>query len=324
MRVAIIFVTWNRKGLVCEAIRSVFAVARCTDFEIIVVDNASTDGTADKVAKEFPSVRIIILHKNCGPVMGRNIGATNAAGDVLIFFDDDVVLKKDVIPLFLEKFRNDDKLAAVSGKVINYNTGKIESDFYPMFGASGQNDDLYVWNYHNEGAVAFRRDAFKNAGYYCDEYFRQGESQELSLRLYNLGYRIMYSPSIEVFHKSTPIMRDLNKINWHAARNAIWNDMLSLYGFELCITVLYRLFSYFGKVMTRRLSLGHFTGAMYEGIFKVPKHRKISYSREVRMLVDHLRTNRVTSTEGFYDLGKGGQKYILRRIKQMVSINKKG
>ena len=76
MLVSVVIVTWERKADILVAVQSIYDQAY-KNTEIIVVDNASTDGTADALRTIFPSIKLIILNRNLGAAAGRNPGRPN-------------------------------------------------------------------------------------------------------------------------------------------------------------------------------------------------------------------------------------------------------
>jgi glycosyltransferase involved in cell wall biosynthesis len=96
---SIIIPTYQRREMVCEALRPLCQLTYDGPVEVIVVVNGSTDGTADAVAAVDCSrpVRIIELHPNRGPAAARNRGASVAEGDILLFLDDDMICDPHVL-----------------------------------------------------------------------------------------------------------------------------------------------------------------------------------------------------------------------------------
>lgn len=89
MKLSIIITSWNTKALLHACLVSLRVYApRCTH-EIIVVDNASADGSADMVAKEFPEVNLIRSDVNTGYAGGNNLGFAAASGDLLLLLGSD-------------------------------------------------------------------------------------------------------------------------------------------------------------------------------------------------------------------------------------------
>ncbi|MFH1234276.1 MAG: glycosyltransferase family 2 protein [Candidatus Diapherotrites archaeon] len=100
---SIIIPVYNAGWKLPTLLKSVFSSAY-RDFEVIAVDDASTDNSIE-LAKAF-DVKIVRLEKNSGAAAARNIGAKEARADVLVFLDDDVVLKKDALEKIAEAFRD--------------------------------------------------------------------------------------------------------------------------------------------------------------------------------------------------------------------------
>lgn len=316
--VSIIYVTWNRKDSLMRSIRSVTETAKNPDYELLVVDNASADGTVKMIEEMFPFVKIIQLDANYGPITARNIGAAKASGEILLFLDDDCFLRKDVIPSVIDKFNGDDKVAAVAAKVINAFSGAIESDFYPVINSAEWKKDIYVWSFHSEGAVAIKKEAFIAAGSYCEEYFRQGESLELSLRLNSLGYRIIYSPEIEIFHEASSLMRDRNRINSYEVRNTLWNDYLGENGLEMALVRGYHIAFYFWSAIKGKIPFPLYFKALYEGLFKIPKYRKVHLDDKTKKTINHIRTNVVQSKLEYDSIIPVGNNYIFSALKKRL------
>ena len=82
--VSVVIITWNRKDDVLESIQSIYE-QNYQNVEIVVVDNGSTDGTADALAQGFPGVKIVALDRNTGVSEGRNLGVAAAKGDIIFF-----------------------------------------------------------------------------------------------------------------------------------------------------------------------------------------------------------------------------------------------
>lgn len=87
--VSVIIVSWQVRDLLEKTIRSLFRTQQDVGFEVIVVDNASGDGTPEMVRKKFPRVRMIANHRNRGFAAACNQGARVAAGKYLLFLNDD-------------------------------------------------------------------------------------------------------------------------------------------------------------------------------------------------------------------------------------------
>lgn len=95
MRLSVIIVSWNAKSFLLQCVQSVLNQAVPAPLEIIVVDNASTDGAPDAVERAFPTVRVIRNEANLGFARANNIGIRASSGDYLLLINSDVVVTDD-------------------------------------------------------------------------------------------------------------------------------------------------------------------------------------------------------------------------------------
>ncbi len=90
------------------------------DVEIIVVDNASSDGTGEMVQRVFPYARYFYLKHNLGAAGGRNCGARNSRGEFCVFMDDDAFfVENDVLEQIILYFRSNFKLGCITFRIID-------------------------------------------------------------------------------------------------------------------------------------------------------------------------------------------------------------
>ena len=112
MKASIVIPVWN--GL--RHLDSGLAALLCQDypeFEVIAVDNASADGSADFIAQQYPSVRLFKNSHNLGFSGGCNVGLRAAVGDILVLLNQDVVVRPDWLSALVQSF--DDAAVGVAG-----------------------------------------------------------------------------------------------------------------------------------------------------------------------------------------------------------------
>lgn len=114
MKVSIVVATFNREQALRQCLTSVQGQT-LTATEVIVVDDASTDGTKKMVRKEFPSVQYSRLDRNSGPATARNRGIALASGDIVAFTDDDCIPPSDWIETIVGAFEERPGIIGVSG-----------------------------------------------------------------------------------------------------------------------------------------------------------------------------------------------------------------
>jgi LmbE family N-acetylglucosaminyl deacetylase/GT2 family glycosyltransferase len=211
--------TWNKKEVVRENLAS--CRAQSLPFAaIVVVDNASSDGTAAMIAHEFPEVRLIVMpHSRYGACETFNIGFASATTELVAILDDDVVLPCDWLERATRRMVSEPPSTAV------VSTETIEPGMPPEYiAASKARGRRYMSTFRGCGSLA-RRAALSQAGYYDERLFIYGNERDLTCRLLNLGYRVLQDPEIEIHHK-TPFGIQMGKRSlYYHARNA-WLSML--------------------------------------------------------------------------------------------------
>jgi len=120
--ISFIIPAFNEEKTISSTLESISNQRALADFEILVVDNGSTDNTA-KVAASHPRTKVIKYTAMKGPAATRNEGARHAKGEILVFFDADVIVPQDWPQKMLEIFQKNPKMVAVSGpyKYLEFN-----------------------------------------------------------------------------------------------------------------------------------------------------------------------------------------------------------
>src|SRR6266850_7410265 len=114
LSVSIIILNWNGRDLLAQGLPSVFAAVNFADFdvEVIVVDNGSTDGSADFVRSGFPTARVVATEKNHGFGEGNNLGVKNSTSNIVVLLNNDMVVDKNFLNPLLKPFQNDREVFA--------------------------------------------------------------------------------------------------------------------------------------------------------------------------------------------------------------------
>lgn len=206
--VSIVIATWNRKQDIEETIQSVYR-QEYPCFELIIVDNASTDGTADLIRSSFPNVKLICLSENLGASGGRNRGMEQARGKYILCLDSDASLETNTLHAIVNAFEDDETIGVINSKILNAYT----RDFDPVAGwaysekQKTKSDMSFFSHNFSETGCAFRRDAIQRSGMFWEKLFFGREGEELALRILDSGYKILYCHSAVVLHRVSPKMR---------------------------------------------------------------------------------------------------------------------
>ena len=203
-RFALIVPTHNRRDTLAE----VLARAPLGDprVEAIVVDNASTDGTGERLAEAFPSVRVIRLSDNHGTA-GRNLAAAAADAEILVMLDDDSFLHDGALDRIELAFAVDPALGALGAATtcptaagVRWQDGGLPGVFVGC-------------------AAAIRREAFLAVGGYPIDFGYYVEEYDLCCRLWRAGWRVAWYEDIAATHLASPVGRDKDRILRHLVRN---------------------------------------------------------------------------------------------------------
>lgn len=220
-RVTVVVLTYNRHR---EVLRTLAELAQVVDgAPIVVVDNASTDGTAAAIAEAHPSVAVLRLAHNVGAA-ARNEGARIAATPYVAFCDDDTWWLPGSIGRAAAALDRHARLAAVTARVV-VGAARREDPTNARMAASPLPNVLGVDGTAIlgllGGACMVRRDAFLDVGGYEPRFFLGGEERLLAVDLAAAGWHMAYLPAAVVCHEPSPA-RDNAARRCLEARNALW------------------------------------------------------------------------------------------------------
>jgi len=176
------------------------------------------------VASENPQVQLVELTDNVGVAAGRNIGINAGNAEFVVCLDNDAVFDTpDTLSRAIDRLASDDRLGAVAFRALDYSTRGLDlgSWAYPrthMKTTKAVPVSRFVGVGHG-----LRRAAFRDAGGYDERLFFCEEELDLSYRMIDRGYRIVYDPSVVVLHKRSPEERiewDRGRV-YHQVRNAV-------------------------------------------------------------------------------------------------------
>lgn len=210
MAPSVVIPTLNGRALLLETLASLERQTLRT--QVVVVDNASTDGTAEAVAARFPSVRLLVNERNLGFGAAVNRGAAACEGDVLVLVNNDVVCE----PTFVERIvapLADDGVGMVAGVLLQADRpGRVDSAGIeldatlrswdvgwnrPVAELAGAADPVGPCG----GAAAYRLDAFRAAGGFDEALFAYWEDVDLALRLRAAGWRCVLARDARALHR---------------------------------------------------------------------------------------------------------------------------
>jgi GT2 family glycosyltransferase len=197
---SIVVVTRNRAVSLQKALEALCKLDY-PNFEIIVVDNGSTDHTAQVAANS--GVRYVYSPSTFGISYSRQLGVTSAQGEIVAFCDDDCIPVTDWLKHFVARLQADPELGLVGGQIINIGfTGNRQFKGRTKLGRNGIVS--FVRNPHDadffgNANLAFRRSAIEAVGGY-DPFFNVMAEIDLAMNLRRHGFRVAYEPNAIVEH----------------------------------------------------------------------------------------------------------------------------
>ena len=216
---SIVLTTKNRVDELRSALKSVFAQTVRT--EAIVMDDGSTDGTADMVLKEFPDARLERSQSSYGYIRQRNRAAGLASSPIIFSLDDDAVFSSpDVVEQILLQFSLD-RIGAVAIPYVDVNRNQIVHQTAP----DGKN--VWVTDRFIGTAHALRRELFLDLGGYRESLVHQGEEGDFCIRMLEAGHVVRLGSSDPIHHFESP-KREVSRMDFYGRRNDIlfaWHNV---------------------------------------------------------------------------------------------------
>jgi len=220
--VSVLIVNWNTRKLLEECLNSIFETAVSVSFEVIVVDNASSDGSAQMVTEKFPRVKLLRNQENFGFARGNNQAAELASGAFFLLLNSDACLTVGALEKLLALAQKSPNAAVVGARLIN-SDGSFQfsyADFpnlwreflilstigrrlvrrsYPSHGAEEERGPQLV-DYVNGACMLIRQKVYLEAGGLPDQYFMYAEEVDFCLTVKQASGQVWYHPEAIVLH----------------------------------------------------------------------------------------------------------------------------
>lgn len=201
---------FNSKSYIAECIDAL--KAQTVPVDIILVDNASSDGSCDFVEENYPEVSVIRLSENFGFSRAVNEGITKTRTKYVLLINDDAIAEPELAENLIKTAEGDEKIFSVSSKMIQYDDRtKLDGagDNYCALGwAFARGKDKSVSRYSKEcevfsacaGAALYRKRILDEIGYFDEYHFAYLEDVDMGYRGRIWGYKNMYCPTARCFH----------------------------------------------------------------------------------------------------------------------------
>jgi len=212
--ISIIIVNYNGNEQTKNCLSSLFAHPPTEDFEVILVDNCSIDGSVQDIQKEFPSIKIIQMENNYGFGKANNAGVLASTGEYLFFVNNDTVLRNDIVTPLMRYLKNNTLIGAVAPMLLNADgTYQHSYGYFPSLinELRTKKDTAVNKELPNErlpkkvdwvsfAAVMIPRIAFERIGGFDERYFMYFEDADVCLRLKKAGFDSFYCAESSLIH----------------------------------------------------------------------------------------------------------------------------
>ncbi|MFI6074378.1 glycosyltransferase family 2 protein [Actinoplanes sp. NPDC051343] len=221
IKIGVVVITHERRDEALEA------VARLSDLPeqppIVLVDNGSTDGTAEAVRDKFPHVDVLALDHNAGAV-GRNLGVERLDTPYIAFCDDDTWWEPGSLTAAADAFDAHPRLAVVNARIVAEPGAREDPIVAELRDSPVEGPDWLpgpALGSFLAGASAVRRHAFREQGGFSERLWLGGEEELLATDLLTAGWEICYLDHLTVHHAASTL-RDTTRRRRDGLRNTLW------------------------------------------------------------------------------------------------------
>lgn len=277
--VSIITVNYNQADYTCALLDSI----RRQDFrdvEVLVVDNASRDNPAARIAEQYPEVHFIRSERNLGFAGGNNLAVREARGEYLFFINNDAEITEGCIALLVRFLTENRRVGIVSPLICYYSADTVRrlpstSDLIQYAGMTrvhpvtarnctignreldrGQFAEPQPTAYAHGAAMMLRRSTLEEVGPMSEDFFLYYEELDWCERIRQAGWEVWVQPQARVYHKESVAVQQIGGLKtYYLNRNRVWFmrkhyggwRLAGFYTFLLLVTVPKNVVSYFLK-----------------------------------------------------------------------------
>lgn len=225
MKLSIVILNWNDQKVIVDCLRSIYASTHSTEFEIIVSDNGSTDGSVDYIRKNFPNVRLLENGANLRFAKGNNVAIRVSTGEYVLILNPDTIIHEGTLDRIIVYADSHPEAGGFGCRILNAD-GSYQNCIRPLFtlrsewcAALGLGPLAYIsewfstgyyagWKGDTERAVGWpagcfilvRGDLLRRLDGFDEQFFYYYEDTDLCRRIWEAGYPILYTPDVSITH----------------------------------------------------------------------------------------------------------------------------
>jgi len=225
MKLSVVIICWNDLKVILDCISSVFAETSAIDYEVIVTDNASSDGSVAAIRERFPNVRIVENTENGGFGKGNNAGIRVTEGEYVLILNPDTIIRDRALEKLIAYADRHPEAGAFGCRVLNRD-GSVQLSAHPLptlwtllmkslglrwpgrLWAGFCSDSYPNWDGRSERQIGFqggccllaRGKLLKELGGFDERFFHQYEDADLCRQIWDSGRPVLFFPGAEITH----------------------------------------------------------------------------------------------------------------------------
>jgi GT2 family glycosyltransferase len=216
---SVVLVCWNNKDYLEPCLQSLYESGLRSSFDVVVVDNGSTDGSQEMLGRNFPQVKIVQNDYNAGLGGASNQGIEATSGRYVLLLNNDTLVNGQSLDALVEFLDIRSEAGAVGGRLLNpdgsYQAGdtnfpslheefliatRIGALFWPNYPNRTKSIEVKQVDWLGSACLLLRREALDEIGLLDEKYFIYGDEADLQYRLRKAGWRVYYLPDATTIH----------------------------------------------------------------------------------------------------------------------------
>lgn len=220
---SVVIVSYNTRAMTLDCLRTLFGEPGAAGAEVLVVDNASADGSAEAIRAEFPAARVILNERNAGFGAANNLAMAQARGRYFLLLNTDAFPLPGAVAGLIDFLDKNPDVGVAGPRLLNRDGSLQQSCFrcttpayawlenlglLKLMRAHPAFDDYRAWDHASERDVEFvigacllvRREVYEKVGGFDERFFMYQEEADWEKRIKEAGWRIVFTPSAVVTH----------------------------------------------------------------------------------------------------------------------------
>jgi N-acetylglucosaminyl-diphospho-decaprenol L-rhamnosyltransferase len=216
---SIVLVCWNNKAYLDPCLKSLYDTGMRNSFDVVVVDNGSTDGSQKMLAEKYPQVKLIQNDSNLGLGKASNQGIDATRGKYILLLNNDTLVNGAAFDDMVDFLDQHPRAGAVGGKILNpdgstqccyyhFSTlweefliaSRLGEKFRPGYPSVMNGDEIRQVDWLTSACLMVRRATLDEVGLLDENYFIYGDEVDLQYRIKKAGWEIYYLPQATTIH----------------------------------------------------------------------------------------------------------------------------